>query len=70
MKRLDLESHKLYVGEVVGTNVDEGVMDAKGNIDFAKTAPFVWNDFEYCGIEKRVASGSLKANSEFYNILF
>ena len=40
-ERLDLGSHKLYVGEVVGTNVDEGVMDAKGNIDFAKAAPFV-----------------------------
>ena len=52
-ERLDLGSHKLYVGEVVVTNVDKGVMDAKGNIDFARAAPFVWNDFEYWGIGKK-----------------
>jgi flavin reductase (DIM6/NTAB) family NADH-FMN oxidoreductase RutF len=46
-EKLELGSHKLYVGEVVVTHVDDSVMDAKGNIDFAKASPFVWCDFEY-----------------------
>jgi flavin reductase (DIM6/NTAB) family NADH-FMN oxidoreductase RutF len=46
-EKLELGSHKLYVGEVVATNVDDSVMDVRGNIDFAKASPFVWCDFEY-----------------------
>lgn len=49
-EKLELGSHKLYVGEVVGTHVDESVMDGRGNIDFTKAAPFVWCDFEYWSI--------------------
>jgi len=52
-ERLELGSHKLYVGEVVATHVDDCMMDVKGNIDFAKTAPFVWCDFEYWGIGQK-----------------
>ena len=52
-EKLDLGSHRLFVGEVVETHVDETVLDVNGNINFAKAAPFVFNDGEYWSIGKK-----------------
>lgn len=52
-EKLDLGSHRLFVGEVMETHIDESVLDVNGNINFAKAAPFVFNDGEYWGIGKK-----------------
>ena len=60
-EKLDLGSHRLFVGEVVETHVDESVLDANGNINFAKAAPFVFNAGEYWSIgEKKNSYGFAK----------
>jgi flavin reductase (DIM6/NTAB) family NADH-FMN oxidoreductase RutF len=60
-EKLDLGSHRLFVGEVVETHVDESVLDPKGNINFEKAAPFVFNAGEYWGIgEKKNSYGFAK----------
>ncbi|HEC35351.1 MAG TPA: flavin reductase family protein [Anaerolineae bacterium] len=44
---LSLGSHDLFVGEVVAVQVDEGVLDERGRIDFAKARPFAFLNGEY-----------------------
>jgi flavin reductase (DIM6/NTAB) family NADH-FMN oxidoreductase RutF len=50
---LDLGSHRLFVGEVVESHVDDSVCDSKGNIDFAKAAPVIFNAGEYWTLGKK-----------------
>jgi len=61
-EKLDLGSHILFVGEVVKTNVDESVLDAKGKIDFVKATPFIFNDGEYWGIGKKIGFNGYAKN--------
>jgi flavin reductase (DIM6/NTAB) family NADH-FMN oxidoreductase RutF len=44
---LSLGSHDLFIGEVVAVQVDEGVLDERGRIDFARAAPFAYMGGEY-----------------------
>ena len=53
-RTLLLGSHRLYLGEVLETHVDEGILDAKGGIDFGKAKPFVYNTREYWSLDRKV----------------
>ncbi len=44
---LSLGSHDLFIGEVVAVQVDEGVLDERGRIDYVKAAPFAYLGGEY-----------------------
>ena len=44
---LSLGSHDLFIGEVVAVQVDEGVLDERGRIDFARATPFAYMGGEY-----------------------
>jgi flavin reductase (DIM6/NTAB) family NADH-FMN oxidoreductase RutF len=46
-EQLDLGSHRLYVGEVVETHVDQRILGKEGNIDIGKASPIVYNLGEY-----------------------
>jgi flavin reductase (DIM6/NTAB) family NADH-FMN oxidoreductase RutF len=55
-EKLDLGSHRLFVGEVVEAHVDDSILDGKGNIDFSKAAPVLFNAGEYWGLGKKRGS--------------
>ena len=55
-EKLDLGSHMLFVGEVVEAHVDDSVLDGKGNFDFSKAAPVLFNAGEYWGLGKKWGS--------------
>jgi flavin reductase (DIM6/NTAB) family NADH-FMN oxidoreductase RutF len=52
-EKLDLGAYRLFIGEIVETRADEGVLNEEGNIDFAKAAPFLYNVGEYWSIGKK-----------------
>jgi flavin reductase (DIM6/NTAB) family NADH-FMN oxidoreductase RutF len=54
-EKFDLGSHRLYVGEVVETHVDEKILDAEGKIDFKKADLIVYNSGEYWSLGKKKA---------------
>jgi len=63
---VDLGSHRLYLGEVVDTHIDEDVLDAEGLIDYAKAAPIVYNAREYWNLGRRIGTyGFAKDAREF-----
>ena len=57
-EKLDLGSHRLFVGEVVEAHVDDSILDGKGNFDFSKVAPVLFNavQYEYWGLGKKKGS--------------
>jgi len=55
-EKLDLGSHRLFVGEIVEAHVDEGILDGKGNLDFSKAAPVLFNAGEYWALGKKKGS--------------
>jgi flavin reductase (DIM6/NTAB) family NADH-FMN oxidoreductase RutF len=55
-EKLDLGSHRLFVGEVVEAHVDDSILDGKGNFDFSKAAPVLFNAGEYWGQGKKKGS--------------
>jgi flavin reductase (DIM6/NTAB) family NADH-FMN oxidoreductase RutF len=63
---VNLGSHRLYLGEVVDTHIDEGVLNEKGLIDYAKATPFVYNAREYWNLGRRIGTyGFAKDTKEF-----
>jgi flavin reductase (DIM6/NTAB) family NADH-FMN oxidoreductase RutF len=54
-KKIPLGVHHLFIGEVVQVHVDENVLDNEGNIDYAKTSSFVYNQGEYWNLANRIA---------------
>ena len=52
----DLGSHMLFVGEVMDAHVDDSILDGKGNFDFSKAAPVLFNAGEYWGLGKKKGS--------------
>jgi flavin reductase (DIM6/NTAB) family NADH-FMN oxidoreductase RutF len=63
---VDLGSHRLYLGEVVDTHIDEGVLDEKRLIDYAKAAPIVYNAREYWSLGRQIGTyGFAKDAKEF-----
>lgn len=53
-EKLDLGSHRLYVGEVVETHLDEKILGSGGDIDFLKADPVIYNDGEYWKLGEKV----------------
>jgi len=53
---ISLGVHDLFLGEVVAVHVDEEVLDGKGNIDYGRARPFVFNQGEYWNLGKKVGS--------------
>lgn len=50
---LGLGVHHLFLGRVVAVHVDEGMMDERGHMDYAKARPFVYNQpGEYRSLSK------------------
>ena len=43
---LDLPAHDLFIGGIVATHCDEGMLDGNGIVDFARVRPilFIMND--------------------------
>ncbi len=52
--RIPLGSHHLFLGEIVLVHVSEEILDAKGEIDFAKAVPLVYNRREYWSLKEKI----------------
>ena len=53
-KILNLGAHDMFIGEVVKVHADESVLDKKGNIDYSKAGPIVYNQGEYWSLGKKI----------------
>ncbi|MEJ2280387.1 MAG: flavin reductase family protein [Candidatus Bathyarchaeota archaeon] len=53
---IPLGAHDLFLGEIVQVHVDNEILDEKGNIDFKKADPFVFNQGEYWNINKKLGN--------------
>jgi flavin reductase (DIM6/NTAB) family NADH-FMN oxidoreductase RutF len=53
-KILSLGAHDMFIGEVVKVHRDTYVLDKKGNMDYSKAAPIVYNQGEYWSLGKRI----------------
>ncbi len=53
---IPLGAHDLFLGEIVQVHIDQNILDAKGNIDFTKADPFVYNVGEYWSIHKKIGT--------------
>ena len=53
---IPLGAHDLFLGEIVQVHVDNEILDEKGNIDFKKADPFVFNQGEYWSINKKLGN--------------
>jgi len=53
-KKSPLGSHHLFLGEIVRVHIDQDILDEKGEIDFTKVAPFVYNQGEYWSLHKKI----------------
>ncbi len=51
-----LGAHDIFLGEIVQVHVDEDILDDKGNIDFTKADPFVFNQGEYWSIHQKLGT--------------
>jgi flavin reductase (DIM6/NTAB) family NADH-FMN oxidoreductase RutF len=53
-KKILLGSHQLFLGEVVAVHVDENILNEKGEINYSKAAPFVYNRREYWSLRSKI----------------
>ena len=53
-RTLVLGSHRLYLGEVLETHVDQSILDSAGSIDYLKAKPFVYNMREYWSLAEKI----------------
>jgi flavin reductase (DIM6/NTAB) family NADH-FMN oxidoreductase RutF len=51
---IPLGAHDLFLGEIVQVHIDKEILDKKGNLDFKKADPFVYNVGEYWSINKKI----------------
>ena len=51
---LRLGAHEMFIGEILAVHADESVLDANGEIDFTKAAPFCFNLGEYWSLKEKV----------------
>jgi flavin reductase (DIM6/NTAB) family NADH-FMN oxidoreductase RutF len=58
-EKLTLGEYRVFVGEIVETHVEKSVLNQKGDIDFTKVSPVLYNGGEYWGM------GEKKANIKF-----
>ena len=52
--KISVGTHHLFLGEVICVHVDQDILDAKGEIDFRKAAPFTYNKGEYWSLGKKI----------------
>jgi flavin reductase (DIM6/NTAB) family NADH-FMN oxidoreductase RutF len=55
-KKITLGSHQLFLGEVVLVHVDENILNEKGEINYSKAAPIVYNRREYWSLRGKIGS--------------
>jgi len=53
---INLGAHVLFIGEVVAVNVDESILNEKGEIDYSLAKPFVFNQGEYWSLKEIIGS--------------
>lgn len=53
---ISLGAHDLFLGEIVQIHIDKDVLDEKGNIDFKKADPFVFNIGEYWNLQQKIGT--------------
>jgi flavin reductase (DIM6/NTAB) family NADH-FMN oxidoreductase RutF len=51
-----LGTHDLFLGEIVQVHVADNILDKKGNIDFKKADPFIYNQGQYWSINKKLGT--------------
>jgi len=56
--------HDLFLGEIVQVHVDEDILDDKGNIDFSKADPFVFNQGEYWNLDTKLGNYGFSKNEK------
>lgn len=49
-----LGAHDMFIGTIVAVHADEDITDGKGNIDYGKAKPFVYNQGEYWNLGKEI----------------
>ena len=54
--RLSLGVHDLFIGEIVATHVDEGLLDGRGRLDKSRLDALAYVDGEYWSLGQRVGS--------------
>jgi len=52
-EKLTLGDYRVFIGEIVETHVEEGVLNEKGGIDFSKVSPVLYNVGEYWGMGEK-----------------
>ena len=55
-KKISLGVHHLFLVEIVRVHVDQNILNEKGEIDFTKTAPFVYNQGEYWSLQQKIGT--------------
>ena len=55
-KKIPLGAHHLFIGEIVRVHVDQDILNEKGEIDFNKAAPFVFNQDEYWNLHQKIGA--------------
>lgn len=53
-QKIHLGTHDLLLGEIVQVQVDQDILNKRGNIDFTKVALFVFNQREYWSLDQKI----------------
>lgn len=53
---IPLGAHDLFLGEIVQVHINQEVLNKKGDLDFSKADPFVYNVGEYWSINKKIGT--------------
>ena len=61
---VDIGDYKIFIGEVLESHAEKGALNEKGDIDFAKAAPVMYNLGEYWGLGKKL--GAIKFAEKKY----
>ncbi len=62
--RIPLGAHDLFLGEIVQVHIDQDILDEKGNVDFTKADPFVYNQGEYWSLNKKIGIHGFSKQSQ------
>jgi len=61
---IPLGVHHLFLGEIMLVHVDQDILDEKGEVDFKKAAPFVYNHGQYWSLGRRIGAVGLSKPQE------
>ncbi len=56
LQQIKLGMQDLFLGEVIAVQVDKDILDEKGEIDFKKTMPIIYNIGEYWELGEKIGS--------------